>query len=819
MIRGAMTVVLRSGDLLERDQELAALQHTLAEVRDRATGRIVLVSGEAGGGKTTLLRAFCRDRDHVLWGGCEPLFTPRPLGPILDMAEHVGRELEELLQRDPAPHDVFVELSHALQSAPGTVVVLEDVHWADEATLDVLKLLGRRIAGSPALLALTYRDDELGARHPLRVLIGDLPTAPAVRRIPLAPLSRDAVRKLAGERGIDGDDLWLKTGGNPFFVAEVLNADEVEVPETVRDAVLARTARLSEVARDLIEAVAVVPQTAEPWLVAALAGDAVSATDECVGAGILVVSRAGTAFRHELARLAVEEAIPPARRVELNRHALALLADPPSGSRDFARLAHHAEAAADGGAATRYAIAAAGRADALNAHREAAAQYARALRFGNELPASVRADLFSAQARACFPADLYEEGIAALENEVELRRQLGDLAGEGDAERRLAEFLWCPGRVAESRGAAERAVALLEQLPPSVELGRAYAQLAWCHARASNLEGTFEYQRRAITVAEEVGNSTIPVEVCVTLAGATTDIEMLIAQIEPAAALANPGLMGDLWITLANVAVARHRPDIAADAIERGLALASEHALELSRLYLLACRARLELDEGHWEEAAETATMVLRIRRTSTTPRIRALVVLGLVRLRRGDPGGELLLDEAWALAEPTGERERTRPVLEARLELDWLEGRRELGDMFPEPWGVYETAVVAGDIAQLEKLGAHRAADAVRRAAGLRGPRPSTQANPAGLTARELDVLSRVTQGLSNREIANDLVVSTRTVDHHVAAILRKLGVRTRAEATAHAMRLGLVPTRETTTETSTPQTVLNPPRADSSK
>ena len=251
---------------------------------------------------------------------------------------------------------------------------------------------------------------------------------------------------------------------------------------------------------------------------------------------------------------------------------------------------------------------------------------------------------------------------------------------------------------------------------------------------------------------------------------------------------------GAYWF-LAQSALVYGRLDVVADAVERGLAIAENGNHELNRLYLLAMLGQLELRRCNWDRAADAAAIVIRTPRTSTTPRILSLVVLALIRARRGDPDARPLLDEAWGLAEPTGESRRIAPVASALAELEWLEGRAEPGDLFAEPIGPYESAVADGDVAALEDLGARRAADVVRRGLGIRGPRRSTRENPAGLTRRELEVLALVTEGLSNRTIAKRLVLSQRTVDHHVASILRKLRVKTRAEATARAVRLGAIP------------------------
>src|ERR687887_417024 len=288
-----------SGVLLERAAELSMLAERLAAVGRGSGGQVLLVSGEAGVGKTTLLRRFCEQRGRsarILWGACDPLFTPSPLGPLLAVAEESGGELRAVVERGAMPYAVVAALAHELHARAPTVFVLEDVHWADEATLDVLRLLARRVETVPALVVVSYRDDELDRGHPLRITLGELATSRTVGRMRLGRLSPGAGAPLAEPYGVDAGELYRKTAGNPFFVVEALATGAEGIPDTVRDAVLARAARLSPDAAALLEAVAVVPPHVEPWLLEALAGDAADRLDECLASGMLVVGPTGVSF-------------------------------------------------------------------------------------------------------------------------------------------------------------------------------------------------------------------------------------------------------------------------------------------------------------------------------------------------------------------------------------------------------------------------------------------------------------------------------------------------------------------------------------------
>jgi DNA-binding CsgD family transcriptional regulator/tetratricopeptide (TPR) repeat protein len=840
--------------LLERAAELAALRGGLDDVIENGAGRVLALGGEAGAGKTALVRQFLAESAgaaRILGGACEPLFTPRPLGPLLDLARECGGELEAVVAGGALPYEVAAALMRELAAHAPSVLVLEDAHWADEATLDVLRLLARRIETVPALVIASYRDDELDAAHPLRIVLGELATSSRLGRVKLRRLSPGAVAELAEPHGVDPVELHRTTAGNPFFVTEALAAEADGIPETVRDAVLARAARLGPPARALVEAVAVVPPSAELWLLEAIAGEVVSSLDECIASGMLTAEPAGIAFRHELARLTIEEAIAPDRRIALHRRALAALAEPPAGGLDPARLAHHAEAAGDAGAVLRYAPQAAERASVLGSYREAAAQHARTLRFGDRLTDGERADVLEARSAACYLADDNHDAIEAAESALVHRRRLGQSREAGDTMRWLSNILWCPGRTAESQRTARESVALLETLPPGRELANAYANLGARCACAVLRDEAILWSERGLELAERLGDAETAIRARMTIGScvfATEGSGILEECLELAREEGLLLLRGEIYSVLGAVAAESRRLEYA-PLVDEGLAYCSERGLELYRLYLLAHRARMELHAGRWEDAALSAAAVLRTPRSSISPRILALVVLALVRARRGDPGAHELLDEAWALAQPSGELPRLAPVAAARAETAWLEGdaaavaaatdealalargvgselecelvdwRRRAGLGGAPAHGVdrwralgcpYEAALALADLDdeasqrraldELHALGARPAGAIVaRRLRGRgardlpRGPRPGTRENPAGLTSRELEVLELLAAGLKNVEIASKLVLSPRTVEHHVAAILRKLDVGTRAAAAGEAARLGL--------------------------
>jgi DNA-binding CsgD family transcriptional regulator/tetratricopeptide (TPR) repeat protein len=863
-------------ELLERTPFLDTLTGYAQDAR-RGSGRLVLVSGESGMGKTALAEAFQQQLADArwLWGSCDGLLTPRPLGPLFDIGPQAGGELAALCRQGAgAARDQLFTAFLAELAAPGplTVVVIEDLHWADEATTDLLSYLGRRLARIPALILATYRDEEIAADHPLRVVLGDLATQRSTRRMGLPPLSVSAVAALAGPHGADAAELHRVTGGNPFYVSEILEAGWPSIPPTVRDAVLARLFRTEYGTRELIEASAVIGPRVDPGLLAALTPDPGPAIGAALGTGILMADGPGLRFRHELVRMAVEASIPPHRTTELHKRLLTALED--RGGADPALLAHHAEGAADAPAVRRHAPEAARRSAALGAHREAAAQFERALRFAAGTDDATLAALHEGLGGECALLDRWEEAEATLRAALRLHHDLGDELSAGRNLWMLSKALWRLCRGEEAAETAQEGVRILAAQPASPELAWAYANLSALRMYVGQTEQAIAIGEQACRLGEQLGLPEVVSYALNTIGCAQADDgHSGMDTIERALRIAVDADLheaaGRAFANLQAIGNAQNRFAEAERFYAEGMAYCDERELRVFTSCLLGGHAETMVFTGNWDEAAEVSRLLLERQRISPVNKLTLLQALGTVMGRRGEPGAWDLLDDGAELAEGTGEQQCIVPVRAARAELRWLNGQSDLAlaevrscygqaagrvepwafgalaiwlyrlgqppagtpGRLPEPYaleaaGDWRAAAAAWDrlgrpydaaltrlgsadedalrtaLTALDQLGARAAAAVARkrmRDLGLRaiprGPRASTRSAPAGLTAREQEILVLVTEGLADREISRRLFISERTVQHHVSAVLSKIGVSSRAAAAREATRIGLGP------------------------
>jgi DNA-binding CsgD family transcriptional regulator/tetratricopeptide (TPR) repeat protein len=884
--------LLERGSLLEELQEL----HTAAAA---GTGAMVFVSGEAGIGKTSLTRRFCDglpEGTAVHRGFCDALGTPRALGPLYDIARTSLAGLSPLLTVGQDRHTLFTAFLDLLGTEP-SVTVVEDAHWADEATLDLLTFVARRVVDLPGVVMVTYRSEDVDRDHPLRRLLGDVATVRSVRRMSVPALSQAAVHALAEAAGRDGAKVHAVTGGNPFFVTEVLGAPTDEVPATVRDAVLARVSRLGDDARAMLDLVSLLPDRIEMAMLEPIVaeGDSspgVPGLDDALQSGMLVLdgATATVGFRHELARQAVEADVPPTRATELHGRILAALTA--SDDVDPARLSFHAAGAGDAAAVLRHAPVAGRQAARLGAYREAAEHYRRALGHVAGAPAAHRAELWEARTDACERTHWMTalasggarlaEALEASARAIELWHAVGDAGREAAMTARRSHLLWSAGRHDDARAAASTAATLVEPLPPGPISALTYTALARLSMLATDDAEAMAFGTTAVAQAQRHGDGT-------TLAHALGVVGSLHWATDPdrAAQLLTAGLQaardagdeltaGALLCNLgAGAAEARSYP-LAERWLDEAVAWCAERDLDSLRDHAMSWLARCQLEQGRWGEATATASAALHVPTSGVSHagagHAVALTVVGRLRSRRGDPDAQTPLERAWSLVEGSGDVRRLWPVAAALAESAWLAGENEritdlvlatyrLAVAADLPWATgelghwlwvagastdpaarvappyalqaagdwsdaatawrelgcsYEMALALAEhddkqqrvaaLNELQRLGAWPAAEVLARRLredGVRGlprrPRRATRDNPAQLTDRQVDVLNLVADGLRNADIAAALHISPKTVDHHISAILAKLGVGTRGDAAqwvrAHGAKDGVSP------------------------
>jgi DNA-binding winged helix-turn-helix (wHTH) protein/tetratricopeptide (TPR) repeat protein len=679
----------RYSPLVERDRELAALDAALDTAAGNGTGTVVLVVGEAGIGKSSLVEAFALsagERATVLVGRCDALLTPRPMGPFREMAEVAGGDLADALNIH-GDHDRVVGVLLRLLSVGPTVLVVEDAHWADDATIDTVRILARRTATLPTVLVVSYRDEEVSPVF--RGVLGAL-TGRHVQRLHPQPLTATAVAELAGGSGLDAAQLHAVTRGNPFFVSEVMSFPEAVVPATVRDAVLGRIAGLTPSTKHLLGRLSVVPQRAERWLATALAPDAHVGLSEAERHGVLNGDATHVWFRHELARRAVEEALTTGDRLQANQIVVDALVD--RDPVDDARVVHHAKQAADGARLHIHARLAAAEAARLGSHRQAIDHYRVVLdSAGGVAPPDV------ARVSTWLAYSLYL--INHFEESFQVACQAARQAEATDGAAALADALSVLSRAAywaRGPGAAERAAAREVEVLEAVgddarlatalgDLARARSNLATVGSVAEPSDGARQVAEQALELADRLerddlrshalnyrGSSRLALgdhggaedlERAIDLARRDTRVEFRVRA----------------CVNAAGSAFRAGRLDDAERYVGLGLALATDGEFFAGDYRLALTLEAVHVARGQWAEAEAGLRDLIDRPGEPGIMRPLARALLARVLARRGEyAGADAVLAPALMAASSSDEIHVVGPVTAADVELAWLRGDSE---------------------------------------------------------------------------------------------------------------------------------------------
>lgn len=662
--------------LLERENELALLGGLLDDV-GTAGGKVVLIRGEAGIGKSSLVRGFLSsvaDTAHAHVGYCDDLQTPQPFGPLWDISRDDAR-LDESLRasnRQAALQAFFEILTPLLRP---NVVVIEDTHWSDEATLDAIKYAGRRIARTNGLLVLTYRDEEVDLDNPLRTVLGALPSE-NVARIELGGLSKAAVAEIIAESGLGADEVLEATHGNPFFVTEMALTVGDEVPSSVSDSVMARVGRLSILAREMLRFMSVIPERTSRAELDALMGNVESQLAECERLGLLDAGAETVAFQHELIRRTIEASLTTSETIAIHRALLEVLSE----DSDPARLVHHARGANDVDLMLELVPRAARAAAAVGGHREASSHYRSLEPHLKRLTGEEQARLLAHWALMEYYLG-HEESVQLLERSIHLNRQLDNRHDLANALELAMTVHETHGHASAARQYGEEAIELLREDGPPVDLASALSRYAYLLIHIGEGRPADRAVEESLVLAQEHGHEQARLR-ALAVKGQLAVVRGqpgglgLVEQVRQEAEAG--GYRFEEAKALRNLAyIALEISDLAMeeDVARRAKETAIRYELPTIEVEADSIYADALMRKGDWAAAEELAMARLG---SQINTDLHLKRVLGLLRLRMGRPGAREFLEDAWSIAERYQEVDFFLHVGACLAEQMWITGRSE---------------------------------------------------------------------------------------------------------------------------------------------
>jgi DNA-binding CsgD family transcriptional regulator len=862
-------------ELIERGEFLKCLDDIFYKVKNHE-GHCVLISGETGIGKTSLVKNFCSDKKgiHPVYvGSCDALFTPRPLAPLLDILLQLDIKVDKRVKDVGWRAGLFTAFLESMreQTQP-PIVIIEDIHWADEATLDFITFFGRRVSQFQCMFILTFRDNEVHLNHPLGSVLGQL-LSDSASRIQLTSLSRLTVEELAIKRGYKGEDIYTISGGNPFYVSEILAGYPSGVPASIKDSILSSYNRLDEKTKQLWQVLSVTPNGFELAYLERMDSGFRQAIHNGLHIGVLVLVDRKIWFKHELFRRTVETSLSPLTRMSLNKQILDLYKEVFEEKNELERIIHHAINAGDSNTVLKYAPMAARHAAAVGAHTEACKLYRMSIEYYSGDSRELLIELYEACAYECYLINQVKDAIFYQQKALAIRLEKSDLQKTANCSRFLSRLWWFDGNRLEAEAYANKAVDMLAFEPPSAAKSLAFSNMAQLKVFSEEMRDCLEWGTKAVEMALELDDQEVLCHAMISVGsakwkmrGMTDDgIKMIEESLGISLINSYQEQAARAYSNLIYYGVQTKDYELAKKYLEESINYCEERDLDSSKNIKLYLKARLLLEGGDWKEADVIARHLLANADQAGTIKIGALLIVSSIEIWKGETGALARLTEAKRLAFGTREHQRIIPTINTCLQYEWVTGTRIISDdemkwslilargvvneyinsefvfwynkarhenlsiaNLYEPYdllkqgkvnsaaqfweakgcpfdkalallnGTYENKKSALTI--LQYLGAHavyaKVKDEMRHlgSKGIpRGVHESTKRNPAFLTKRELDVLQLLKKGIQNKEIADILYISAKTVDNHISSIFFKLNVNSRLKAVQEAAKLDI--------------------------